>query len=212
MCSLSVLTVGLVSFCCTRSDGPEWVQHQTPNSDLQHLWEMLNYFSTSTVVVVRFIYKTVNVIIYSIYNFPKVCVYACATHVIGRHRRARPVCNVHEPVHSPCPWPQARLWLVSITGKLENFHIIQSILFDQLSNWQLLLPIVEMNVVLKASSEKRKRRQVFPTPESPINNSLNNKSYVFFAIVTTANPMPANKFHQFHPDNLTITTFIYHTK
>lgn len=34
-------------------------------------------------------------------------------------------------------------------------------------------PIVDMNVVLKASSENRKRMQVFPTPESPINNNLN---------------------------------------
>ena len=34
-------------------------------------------------------------------------------------------------------------------------------------------PMVEMKVVLKASSEKRKRRQVLPTPESPISSSLN---------------------------------------
>ena len=34
-------------------------------------------------------------------------------------------------------------------------------------------PIVDMKVALKASSEKRKRTQVFPTPESPISNSLN---------------------------------------
>lgn len=42
--------------------------------------------------------------------------------------------------------------------------------------------MVEMKVVLKASSEKRNRTQVFPTPESPIRSSLNSKSYVFFAI------------------------------
>lgn len=35
------------------------------------------------------------------------------------------------------------------------------------------LPIVEMNVVLKASSEKRNSTHVFPTPESPINSNLN---------------------------------------
>lgn len=42
--------------------------------------------------------------------------------------------------------------------------------------------MVEMKVVLKASSEKRNSTQVFPTPESPIRRSLNSKSYVFFAI------------------------------
>lgn len=42
--------------------------------------------------------------------------------------------------------------------------------------------MVEMKVVLKASSEKRNRTQVFPTPESPMSSSLNSKSYVFFAI------------------------------
>ena len=44
------------------------------------------------------------------------------------------------------------------------------------------LPIVEINVVLNASSENRNNKQVFPTPESPIKSNLNNKSYVFFAI------------------------------
>lgn len=44
------------------------------------------------------------------------------------------------------------------------------------------MPIVEMNVDVNASSEKRKSIQVLPTPESPINNNLNNKSYVFFAM------------------------------
>lgn len=38
------------------------------------------------------------------------------------------------------------------------------------------IPIVEMNVDVNASSENRKRMQVFPTPESPINSNLNNKS------------------------------------
>lgn len=37
-------------------------------------------------------------------------------------------------------------------------------------------------MVLKASSEKRKRTQVLPTPESPIRSSLKSRSYVFFAI------------------------------
>lgn len=44
-------------------------------------------------------------------------------------------------------------------------------------------PIVEMKVVLKASSEKRNNTQVFPTPESPIRRSLNSRSYVFFAML-----------------------------
>ena len=43
-------------------------------------------------------------------------------------------------------------------------------------------PIVEMKVVLNASSENLKRMHVFPTPESPMSNNLNNKSYDFFAI------------------------------
>lgn len=45
-----------------------------------------------------------------------------------------------------------------------------------------VLPMVEIKVVLKASSEKRKRTQVLPTPESPIRSSLKSRSYVFFAI------------------------------
>ena len=38
------------------------------------------------------------------------------------------------------------------------------------------LPMVEMKVVLKASSENLNSKHVFPTPESPINSNLNNKS------------------------------------
>lgn len=45
-------------------------------------------------------------------------------------------------------------------------------------------PMVEMKVVEKASSEKRKRMQVLPTPLSPMSSSLNSRSYVFFAIVS----------------------------
>ena len=46
--------------------------------------------------------------------------------------------------------------------------------------------MVDMKVVLKASSENLNKTQVFPTPESPISKSLNNKSYVFFAILSTS--------------------------
>ena len=44
------------------------------------------------------------------------------------------------------------------------------------------LPIVEINVVLKASSEKRKRTHVFPTPLSPIRRSLKRRSYAFLFV------------------------------
>lgn len=36
--------------------------------------------------------------------------------------------------------------------------------------------MVEMNVDVKASSEKRKRMHVLPTPESPISSSLKSIS------------------------------------
>lgn len=45
-------------------------------------------------------------------------------------------------------------------------------------------------MVLKASSEKRKRTQVFPTPESPIRSSLKSRSYVFFAIGRSGSGSP----------------------
>ncbi|KAG8548549.1 hypothetical protein GDO81_024994 [Engystomops pustulosus] len=48
--------------------------------------------------------------------------------------------------------------------------------------------MVEMKVVLKASSEKRKRTQVFPTPESPMSSSLKSRSYVFFAMGPVSPP------------------------
>lgn len=46
----------------------------------------------------------------------------------------------------------------------------------------IYLPMVDINVDVNASSEKRNSMQVFPTPESPISRSLKSKSYVFFAI------------------------------
>lgn len=46
----------------------------------------------------------------------------------------------------------------------------------------LPLPMVEINVVEKASSENLNNIQVLPTPESPMSSNLNNRSYVFFAI------------------------------
>lgn len=47
-------------------------------------------------------------------------------------------------------------------------------------------PMVEMNVVVNASSENLNNMHVLPTPESPISNSLNSKSYVFLAMVVAA--------------------------
>lgn len=56
------------------------------------------------------------------------------------------------------------------------------------------VPIVDMNVELKASSENLTRIHVFPTPLSPIRSSLKRKSYVF-AIVQVDNSLGA------HPKN-----------
>ncbi len=42
-----------------------------------------------------------------------------------------------------------------------------------LMNEWINLPIVEIKVALKASSENLNRTQVFPTPESPMSNNLN---------------------------------------
>jgi len=38
---------------------------------------------------------------------------------------------------------------------------------------RFIVPIVDMNVELNASSENRNNMHVLPTPESPISNSLN---------------------------------------
>ena len=43
--------------------------------------------------------------------------------------------------------------------------------------------MVDMKVVLKASSENRNRIHVLPTPESPISNNLKSRSYDFLAMI-----------------------------
>ena len=48
------------------------------------------------------------------------------------------------------------------------------------------LPIVDINVELYASSEKRNKIQVLPTPESPIMSNLKRWSYVFAMLVCSS--------------------------
>jgi hypothetical protein len=45
-----------------------------------------------------------------------------------------------------------------------------------------------MNVVLKASSEKRNNTHVFPTPESPISNNLKRIQEHFAAVQSREDP------------------------
>lgn len=68
------------------------------------------------------------------------------------------------------------------------YQICNLIFFPRNSTVLILksMPIVEINVEVNASSENRKSIQVLPTPESPINSNLNNKSYVFFAMAVFA--------------------------
>lgn len=69
--------------------------------------------------------------------------------------KANPAVNIcGSKYHKPKRQPQHKQ-----TGKYSALH--QNV------------PIVEINVELKASSENLKRTQVFPTPESPIKSNLN---------------------------------------
>lgn len=70
------------------------------------------------------------------------------------------------------------LSLENIRNNPNTYHICNLIFFPRSSTVLILksMPIVEMNVDVNASSEKRKSIQVLPTPESPISNNLNNKS------------------------------------
>jgi len=53
-----------------------------------------------------------------------------------------------------------------------NYLNIPNLLVDNVRS-PFVVPIVDMNVELKASSENRNSMHVLPTPESPISNSLN---------------------------------------
>lgn len=69
-----------------------------------------------------------------------------------------------------------------MTGNISKFYLRTEIINIIRFLFYSKLPIVEMKVVVKASSENLNRMHVFPTPESPISNNLKSKSYVFFAI------------------------------
>lgn len=74
--------------------------------------------------------------------------------------------------------------------------------------------MVEINVVEKASSENLNNIQVLPTPESPISNNLNNRSYVFFAIslLLCVNEAPKKtKKIQIRRAQLTVFQIIFQT-
>lgn len=55
----------------------------------------------------------------------------------------------------------------------KEMEFLQFLIFDTFISQNRNLPIVEMKVVLNASSENLNKTLVFPTPESPINNNLN---------------------------------------
>ncbi len=76
-------------------------------------------------------------------------------------------------------WTVIDLWLCSA---LSGFWKWPTVKLEALFKNFNKSPIVDIKVVLKASSENLNSRHVFPTPESPINNNLKSKSYVFFAI------------------------------
>lgn len=58
------------------------------------------------------------------------------------------------------------------TADAIEWHAICIVIRDADRLWRRHVPMVEMKVVLNASSENLNRTQVLPTPESPIRSNL----------------------------------------
>lgn len=58
-------------------------------------------------------------------------------------------------------------------GTPETITLLTDVYFQHFTSTKYDSPIVEIKVVLNASSENLNNTHVFPTPESPINNNLN---------------------------------------
>ena len=96
--------------------------------------------------------------------------------------------------------------LTNIIFKQIRQRIYASCVYSNSIKLKTYGPIVEMKVVLKASSENRNRRQDFPTPESPIRSNLNKRSYAFFAIIPFSQCLFVEKYAQNFLGSLKETT------
>lgn len=76
------------------------------------------------------------------------------------------------------------IFLLSLVRLLWLNTHTPSIMILRRRSLERYVPIVLIKVLVKASSEKRNKMQVFPTPESPISSNLNSRSYVFLAMAT----------------------------